>query len=946
MPVGENGNGMSKERGKPSRKVGLKCFYVNARSLRNKKDELLSYIVEEDLDIVCITEAWVNEEQFRESRKEYEVDGYIMYLHQRTGKIGGGVVIYIKNSYTSSQVNDIKVDDRVESLWLDVKVNKNKVIRVGAFYRPPNQSSDVDELMAGEINKGCTRQTIILGDFNLRSVNWDTMVGDTSGMKFIETFQDKYLVQVVDKPTRGTEILDLVLTNIEHCVREVEVGETLGNSDHHIIRFIIAFSKDNIVNKTRVPNYQKGDYDRLRKLLAEINWKEILRDMTVQEMWDIFKGVLKDIVMQCIPFRAIRKGSRKPLWWTQEIGMKIREKKRAFSKLQITGEEVDLIRYRHVRDELSKIIKRSKREEEIKLARIGSKDPKTLFSYYKVSDRKNQDRIGPLRKDGVIAEQNEDMVELLNGHFSSVFTREREGNLGTGSMMVSSAVLDNINIDPGIIRSHILKLNDRKATGPDEIHARVLKEGADSLSEALSLIFDRSLRFTEIPQDWKLANVTPIFKKGRKDDASNYRPVSLTCVVCKLLERIIKDSVWEHLNKFRLIRDTQHGFRSGRSCLTNLLEFLEFITKQLDEGNNVDVIYLDFSKAFDKVPHRRLLHKLRSHGIGGGLVNWIGEWLTDRKQRVVLNGTMSGWKEVVSGVPQGSVLGPLLFLIYINDLDVGISSKISKFADDTKIASTVQGAQDNYRIQRDLNRLIAWADRWQMEFNAKKCQVMHLGRDNRNFSYEMEGCWLEAVEEEKDLGVVVDRALRFSKQCLEARNRANRTLGFINRNVSYKSKEVVRSLYNSYVRPHLEYCIQAWSPHYRQDINMLEAVQRRATRMIPALRRLEYRDRLKELNMFSFERRCLRGDMIELFKMFTDSNYIDVSTFFTLEEEGRTRGHGRKISKQGCRSNIRKYFFSHRVVDFWNALPERVVSSTSLGMFKSRLDEHMDEMDL
>ena len=307
---------------------------------------------------------------------------------------------------------------------------------------------------------------------------------------------------------------------------------------------------------------------------------------------------------------------------------------------------------------------------------------------------------------------------------------------------------------------------------------------------------------------------------------------------------------------------------------------------------------------------------------------------------------MSEWKEVVSGVPQGSVLGPLLFLVYINDLDIGISSKVSKFADDTKIACAVQGEKDNYRIQRDLDRLIAWADRWQMEFNSKKCQVMHLGKDNTNFNYEMEGCWLEAVEEGKDLGVVIDRTMKFSKQCLEARNRANRILGFINRNVSYKSKEVVRSLYNSYVRPHLEYCIQAWSPHYRQDINMLEAVQRRATRMIPALKRLEYRDRLKELNMFSFERRCIRGDMIELFKMFSDTNYIDVRSFFTLEEGNRTRNHGRKIRKQGCRLDIRKYFFSHRVVDFWNALPETVVNSTSLTMFKNRLDKHLNSLDL
>ena len=354
-----------------------------------------------------------------------EVDGYTMYLHQRADRIGGGIVMYVRNIFPSSQVSDVKLDDRIESLWLDVRVNKIRTVRIGTFYRPPNQSPEVDEIMVDEVNRGCTRQTFILGDFNLSSVNWETMVGDARGIKFIESFQDNYLVQVVDKPTRGAKILDLILTNMEHYVKEVEVGETSGNSDHHIIRFNITFSKDRMLNKARVPDYQKGDYGKLRQLLGVVNWEEKFRDRAAQEMWDIFKGVLKEIVGQCIPYKAIREGNRKPLWWTQEIGRKIRDKKRAFRNLQNSGEEVDLIRYRQVRDELSKIIKRSKRESEIKLAKTGSKDPKTLFSYYKVSDRNNHDRIGPLRKDGVVAEKNEDMVELLNEQFSSVFTKKK-----------------------------------------------------------------------------------------------------------------------------------------------------------------------------------------------------------------------------------------------------------------------------------------------------------------------------------------------------------------------------------------------------------------------------------------------------------------------------------------------------------------------------------------
>ena len=218
------------------------------------------------------------------------------------------------------------------------------------------------------------------------------------------------------------------------------------------------------------------------------------------------------------------------------------------------------------------------------------------------------------------------------------------------------------------------------------------------------------------------------------------------------------------------------------------------------------MVYLDFSKAFDKVPHARLMHKVLQCGIGGEVYKWIKEWLKNRKQRVILNGFKSDWELVRSGVPQGSVLGPLLFLIYINDLDNSTSCMVSKFADDTKIATSVNDIKNCFKVQNTLDRLLGWADKWQMDFNKKKCKVLHIGHSNKNFNYEMQGEWLESVEYEKDLGVIVSNNLKGSKHCLEARNKAYRMLGIINRNVSNKSKNVICKLYNSYVRPIIEYC--------------------------------------------------------------------------------------------------------------------------------------------
>ena len=306
------------------------------------------------------------------------------------------------------------------------------------------------------------------------------------------------------------------------------------------------------------------------------------------------------------------------------------------------------------------------------------------------------------------------------------------------------------------------------------------------------------------------------FKKGGGECPGNYRPVSLTSHVCKVLESILKDKIVEHLNRFNLINKTQHGFTRKRSCLTNLLEYLEFISNYVDQGYPIDVVYLDFQKAFDKVPHKRLMLKIAAMGIAGEIYNWIEDWLNNRYQRVVLLGNSSKWGKVMSGVPQGSVLGPLLFLIYINDIDDSINSKLLKFADDTKVFSVVASQDDIKKLQEDLNNLCRWSTEWLMLFNVEKCKVMHIGYNNCHASYTMEQNTLDAVAEERDLGVIMQNDLKWDKQCSKAVTSANRLLGMIKRNFHYLDKEIVLQLYKSLVRPHLEYCVQAWRPHLKR----------------------------------------------------------------------------------------------------------------------------------
>ena len=339
--------------------------------------------------------------------------------------------------------------------------------------------------------------------------------------------------------------------------------------------------------------------------------------------------------------------------------------------------------------------------------------------------------------------------------------------------------LMDINITSAIVYKSLKSLKLNKAAGVDGLESTDLKNIGESLVLPLKILFKRSGEKGEIPEDWKRANISALFKKGSKKDPGNYRPVSLTSHVSKLLERIIKDEMNSHLDRFHLIAESQHGFMKKRSCLTNLLVFNEFVTSQVDEERPIDIIHLDFQNAFDKVPHMRLLKKLEAHGISGNVVNWIKSWLHMRKQRVHLDGCFSNWTDIYSGVPQRSVLGPILFTIFINDIDDHLSSKILKFADDTKAMSSVQTEEEINKLRQDLSSLYKWSVDWQMLFNVEKCKVMHIGLRNQNTKYQMGGKELSEVTEERDLGVIVSKDLKVGKQCAKAANKGNQILGMI-----------------------------------------------------------------------------------------------------------------------------------------------------------------------
>jgi hypothetical protein len=890
-----------------------------------------------------ICEAWTNTEI---TNAELSIEGYNLEVELRRDRedtlngIGGGLIIYTKKGLVirkNSKFDSIKFNQ-----FCALTIMAKDPLHILLVYRPPNSGTQNTNELCSILDRA-GENTIIIGDFNAPDIDWDHGQAGPRGRKIFTAAVEANMDQLVNFSThRGGNKLDLVLTNCPQRILSVSEEGKLGNSDHSTILVTAEIAPARGGESERRRNWKKGDYEAIRKRLREIEWEETLGSGSTEENWNKFKNIVENCVNDHVPYYKAFNNSR-PRWMSKEITSLIRRKRAAWKSYKLYPSAENAEKYNSLEKEVKNKVRKSKRKMERELTREDDSRGKNFTRYIK-SKMKTRTGIGPLKNnEGQLVSDNKEMACILNNFFSSVFTKEDKENLPQKEKE-TNVEIGEVTVTREKIMKKIDKLRKDSAPGPDGIHPMLLKETKYEISKPLCIIFEQSLQSGEVPADWRVAAVTAIYKKGTKSEPGNYRPVSLTSVACKLIEGIIKDKLMDHLLENKLINDSQHGFLPGRSCATNVVQFMDVVTKIIDKGNPADIFYLDFAKAFDKVPHERLLLKLAAKGVAGRILKWIRNWLTGRTQWVVLNGAKSESSNVDSGMPQGTILGPPLFTVHIDDIDLVamLAEILIKFADDTKGAKEITCEGDRRILQEILDNLQKWASTWGMEFNTSKCKIMHVGRGNPGYTYYLNGTELSTTEEEIDVGITVQKSLKPGRHCEKAANRATAILKLILRNFHYRDRNVFMKLYKQYVRPHLEYSSPAWSPSSRADIEKLEAVQRKALSQVAGLQGKSYEQRCEELKLESLEERRKKQDMKLVHSMLLGKGNIRCETLFekaSNRQGARTRNTDgvNNLKQPMARTELRKNSFAVRTINQWNGLPEDLKSCTTTEQFKRQI---------
>lgn len=958
----------------------LKVYYQNCRSIRGKLKNLYLQSLLCNYDVIVFTETWLNESVMS---GEVLDDRFIVYRRDRclksAGKLdGGGVLIGVRkylNSYRRPKLESVS-----EDLWVTIPYsgkNLSKTLNLCAVYIPSPCTPQKMEIQMDNLSNALNildndgiQETLIMGDFNLSCIVWTstkcgklvpselspqnyccTLLYDFLALHNINQFNLVY--------NKDNNILDLVLCSIDSIkVSGIEHMSKIDTYHPPLLIELDLVSMSSVLTKLEVPryNFRSANYTALNADLNAVNWNSVIgNEQDVNIMVDKFYTTLNNLIDIHVPKKR-PKNNRYPVWFSYDLIKRIKEKDKLHTKYKRYKNPLDYCDYSYVREFCHKTIQTCYQQYLKSIEdNICSNNIKAFWSFLK-NKRKSTELIpSTMYLDGHKLSVPQAICDGFAKHFSSVYVSNSNTTLDTTLLPNSPCdYLSTIDITPLSIKRAICKLDVNQGPGPDGIPAVLIKRCANDLVFPLYLIFRRSIDSGIFPNKWKLANVIPIPKGADAADIQDYRPISLLSLMEKIFESVVSPN-FSHLLS-TVVNCNQHGFLKHKSTNTNLACYVAELQESIDRGLQVDAIYTDISKAFDRVDHMILLHKLAGIGVHGNLLRWFESYLTGRSQKVVVAGLESLPFVASSGVPQGSNLGPKLFLVFVNDLpDVIRNSHYSLFADDLKIYRTINDSHDASLLQEDLSNILEWTIMNNLPLNIKKCKFISFTKKHVpiSASYNLDGTSLEEVSEMRDLGVILDKHLTFNKHIDKIVKKSFAMLGFVWRNCKdFRNVSALKMAYCALVRSNLEYCSSIWSPHYQCHIDRIEKVQKRFLYYLSGhqgRRRslANYTNRLHYFELTSLENRRFNADQIFLYKIFNNKIMCPqlLSKFnLVIPRRGSRVVNYRPFYLRSARTNVGQFSIINRISRQHNQLfaknPHRFdLFACTLSKFKSNLNK-------
>ena len=921
--------------------------HCNVQSLASKIEAIEPEL--SNFDVICLTETWLDH---RTSDDLLALAEYTLYRRDRGRDAYGGICVYVKNELYSRRRNDLEVAD-VECVWLEIH-NHNRKVLIGTFYRPPNSTHATLNSIENSIGLAFdtdTENILITGDFNF------DMLKQFSNRKINDICLQFNLEQLINEPTHYTEssssIIDLFLTSKKDTILLSGVGEPFLEQNiryHCPIYCVFNFNKTVTASYERhIWLYDRGDYEALSNDIRQTNWDEIKSNDIDKYAQDLTNQLTK-LAKKHIPNKLITTRQTDPPWLCNNIKKLMRKRKRLYDKYKRTNSIHDLESYKQTRNKVTAAIRKAKAHETEKLTQklrfdnINSKNWwKTLKNFIKPGQTSS---IPPLCKDDVIYSDPNDKANIFNNFFTEQTTLDDSNASLPPTFLIPASTFSSVSTTPLEVESIFKSLKTGKAAGPDCINNRLLREVATALSFPVCDLFNFSLTQGKVPSLWKLANVTPIHKKNDPSDFANYRPISLLSTIGKSLEKIIHKHVFNFFRANSVLTNVQSGFIPADSTVNQLVDIYNTFCKALDEGKEVRAIFCDVSKAFDRVWHKGLLFKLKSVGISDSLLDWFEDYLSNRKQRVVLPGATSRWTNIKAGVPQGSILGPLLFLVYINDIVDEINSNIRLFADDTSLYIIVENPiEAAIQLNADLEKVHQWASKWLVTFNPTKTEsLLFTRKHNRPYHppVTMNNNVITEVTDHKHLGLTFSSDCTWHEHLDSVKIKAWSRINIMRKLKFTLDRMSLQIIYFSFIRPLLEYADVVWDNCTQYEASELEKIQNEAARIVTGATKLVSINSLsRETGWESLAQRRKKHKLELFYKMQNDLSH-DYLSVLVPPTVGSTSTYQLRNAPnvQLIHANTQLYYnsFLPSAAREWNGLSQDVRDINSLGAFKRKLN--------